>query len=71
MKTEITLYLNEDELTKLLEAKTIVAGIGILFHADEVIRRVADQAYDSLHYLIHHSQREEYLNHNNQEEEEE
>lgn len=69
MKTEITLYLNEDELTKLLEAKTIVAGIGILFHEDEKIRRVADQAYDSLHYLIHHSQQEEYLNRNIQEEE--
>lgn len=69
MKTELILYLNEDELTSLLKAKSIVAGIGILFNEDEKIRKVVDQAYDSLHYLIHHCLQEEHLNRNNQEEE--
>jgi hypothetical protein len=69
MKTEITLYLNKDELTKLLEAKILVAAIYNLFDCDEKMRKVAGDAYDSLHYLIHHSQQEEYLNHYSQEEE--
>lgn len=69
MKTEITIYLNEDEVTKLLEAKTVVAAISVLAKKDEKIQKVAEQAYDSLCYLIHHSGREEYLNYNTQEEE--
>ena len=69
MDRKTFLYLNKDELTKLLEAKVLVAGICSLFNEDEKIYKVADQAYDSLHYLIHHSQQEEYLNYNNQEEE--
>jgi hypothetical protein len=68
MESKIILCLNKDELTKLLEAKVLVAGICNLFDCDEKMRKAADQAYDSLHYLIHHSQQEEYLNHNNQEE---
>ena len=58
MKTEITLYLNENELSKLVEAKNIVAEIYNLFDLDEKMRKVANQAYDSLHYLIHNSQEE-------------
>lgn len=69
MKTKITLYLNEEELSKLLEAKYIVAGIYRLFECDEKIREAADQAYDSLQYLIQNSGQEEYLNHNIQDEE--
>jgi len=68
-KTRITLYFNEDELTKLLEAKYIVAGIYNLFECDEKIRKAADQVYDGLEYLVQNSGREEYLYHNNQEEE--
>lgn len=69
MKTEITLYLNKDELTKLLEAKVLVAEIYNLFDCDEKMRKAAGDAYDNLHYLICNSQQEEYLNHNSQEEE--
>ena len=69
MKTEIVLYLNKNELTKLLEAKVLIAEICNLFDLDEKMRKIADQAYDSLHYLIHNSQQEECLNHDNQEEE--
>jgi hypothetical protein len=68
MKTEITLYLNDDELSKLVEAKNLVAAIYNLFDLDEKMRKVADQAYDSLQYLIHNSQQEKCLNHNSQEE---
>lgn len=71
MKTKITLYLNKDELTSLLKAKIIVAGIYNLFECDEEIRKAADQAYDGLQYLVQNSGQEEYLNHNIQEEEEE
>lgn len=70
MDSRIILYLNKDELTKLLEAKILVAGIYNLFDCDEKMRKAADQAYDSLHYIIHHSQQEECLNHYSQEEEE-
>jgi hypothetical protein len=58
MKTEIILYFNENELSKLVEAKNIVAEIYNLFDLDEKMRKVANQAYDSLHYLIHNSQEE-------------
>ena len=59
MKTEITLYLNEDELSKLVEAKNIIADIYNLFDLDEKMRKVADQTYDNLHYIIHNSQQED------------
>lgn len=68
MNSRIILYLNKDEVSKLIEAKVLVAGIRSLFNEDEKIHKVAEQAYDSLHYLIHHSQQEECLNHNSQEE---
>lgn len=68
MKTEITLYLNEDELSKLVEAKNLVAAIYNLFDLDEKMRKAADQAYDSLHYLIHLCRQEEYFNRNSPEE---
>ena len=59
MKTEITLYLNKDEISKLIEAKNIVAEIYNQFDLESKMRKVAGDAYDNLHYLIHNSQEEE------------
>ena len=59
MKTEITLYLNKEEISKLIEAKNIVADIYNQFDLEDKMRKVAGDAYDNLHYLIHNSQEEE------------
>lgn len=42
MNSRIILYLNKDEVSKLIEAKVLVAGIRSLFNEDEKIHKVAE-----------------------------